>query len=141
MDTVIRDDEEVSTPESYPSSSSSSKNNDCARDDFVAKDREALSREGETLEDTAIVAEFKAAIQKTWKAEDDTTLNNVDKNDFLQAKETLFADTPQLERILIARKDNMEDAVALFFEQVRFRARWKPRDIGPKDIPNALPCK
>mmetsp|Transcript_37496 Transcript_37496/g.90912 ORF Transcript_37496/g.90912 Transcript_37496/m.90912 type:complete len:380 (-) Transcript_37496:185-1324(-) len=51
----------------------------------------------------------------------------------------MTADPKHLQRILIARKYNLQDSTSLFFEQVRFRARWKPQEIQPNDIPNALP--
>lgn len=58
-----------------------------------------------------------------------------------QLLEKMLGDEAQLERILIARKYEMEACVSLFFEQFRFRAKWKPQSIQPEDIPNALPCK
>jgi len=51
----------------------------------------------------------------------------------------MSSDRPQLQRILVARHHDLEQATSLFWEQVRFRARWKPKQIQPSDIPNALP--
>lgn len=67
--------------------------------------------------------------------------NNPDRELYTSLLEKLLGDRPQLLRILIARKYNMEDSVSLLLEQLRFRARWKPQSIQPEDIPNALQCK
>eukprot|EP00980_Cylindrotheca_fusiformis_P012830 scaffold3168_cov54-Cylindrotheca_fusiformis.AAC.1 len=61
--------------------------------------------------------------------------------DAKQAFRELIQDREQLERILIARKHQLEAATDLLLEQVRFRARWKPAEIKSSDIPNALPCE
>jgi hypothetical protein len=55
--------------------------------------------------------------------------------------ERMLADEDQLLRILIARQRKIAPSTDLFLEQLRFRLRWRPQDIGPNDIPNALPCK
>lgn len=46
-----------------------------------------------------------------------------------------------LRRILIARNNDIELSTSMFFEQIRWRARWRPNDISLDQIPNALPCK
>eukprot|EP00934_Nitzschia_sp_Nitz4_P008048 Nitzschia sp. Nitz4//scaffold3_size479765//377012//378226//NITZ4_000159-RA/size479765-augustus-gene-1.621-mRNA-1//-1//CDS//3329550935//8038//frame0 len=90
------------------------------------------------------VQNFRQAVQVAWK-EDPESLQGSKKNstsseeEFVSQMQELLSDTPQMERILIARKYQLEDSVALFFEQVRFRVRWQPKAITPKDIPNALP--
>jgi hypothetical protein len=53
----------------------------------------------------------------------------------------LLADGDQLERILISRKYELGPSVDLFWEQVRFRDRWKPDQIRPADISTALSCE
>lgn len=52
--------------------------------------------------------------------------------------EELVKDFDQLERILIARKYETGASVDLFWEQVRFRARWEPDRIRPEHIATAL---
>lgn len=49
-----------------------------------------------------------------------------------------LSDEPNLHRILIARKHNMGDASNLFFEQVAWRSKWKPREVDKGAIPHAL---
>ena len=51
----------------------------------------------------------------------------------------LLQDEAHLERILVARKYDETLSTDLFFEQVRFRARYRPTEIDPKSMPNALP--
>lgn len=53
----------------------------------------------------------------------------------------MMKDDAQLDRILVARSHDEETSKKLFVDQVRFRARWKPQDLQPSDVPNALPCK
>ena len=55
--------------------------------------------------------------------------------------ETLLHDEAHLDRILVARKHDETQSVDLFFEQVKFRAKYRPLDLGPESIPTALPCK
>lgn len=55
--------------------------------------------------------------------------------------EELVEDFDQLERILIARKYETGASVDLFWEQVRFRARWEPDRIRPEHIATALACE
>lgn len=50
----------------------------------------------------------------------------------------LLDDDAQLERLLIARHYTHK-AVDLFWEQVHFRATYKPASIGPESLPTALP--
>jgi hypothetical protein len=65
----------------------------------------------------------------------------VDREECRRISDEMILDRAQLQRICIARKYQLEKATNLFFEQVRFRARWKPKGIQPCDIPNALPCE
>jgi hypothetical protein len=65
----------------------------------------------------------------------------VDQEECRRNFDEMIVDQAQLQRIFVARKYQLEAASNLFFEQVRFRARWKPKGIQPCDIPNALPCK
>lgn len=58
-----------------------------------------------------------------------------------QETKSMMKNTAQLKRILVARKHRQQACVDLFLEQVRFRARWKPMELEPHDIPNALPCE
>ena len=51
----------------------------------------------------------------------------------------MLKDSAQLDRLLVARKHEAQATVDLFFEQVRFRARYRPSEIHPSTIPNALP--
>lgn len=62
-------------------------------------------------------------------------------NDRQEAKricDAMLSDDPQLDRLLVARKHLAQPTVDLFFEQVRFRARYRPTEIMPSSIPNAL---
>lgn len=52
---------------------------------------------------------------------------------------SMLEDEAQLDRLLIARKNDAQATVDLLFEQVRFRARYRPSEIHPATIPNALP--
>lgn len=54
---------------------------------------------------------------------------------------TLLQDEAHLDRILVARKHDENQSVDLFFEQVKFRAEYRPLDMEPESIPTALPCK
>ena len=54
---------------------------------------------------------------------------------------TLESDHDALRRIQIARNGDIELSTDLFFEQIRWRARWRPNDITLDQIPNALTCK
>jgi hypothetical protein len=88
------------------------------------------------------VEELKLAIRKALDEEpESSTVGNASREDSAGLLEKMLADQPQLVRILIARKYRMEACVSLFFEQLRFRARWRPEGLQPEDIPNALPCK
>lgn len=92
--------------------------------------------------DEEAVEELKSIVRKAWDDEpESTTIGNNCREDCAALLEKMLADRPQLIRILIARKYQMEACMSLFFEQLRFRARWKPESIQPEDIPNALPCK
>jgi hypothetical protein len=53
--------------------------------------------------------------------------------------DSILKDEKQLERLLIARKYNGDKTLDMFFEQVRFRAKYQPSSIDPTTIPNALP--
>lgn len=92
------------------------------------------------------IQEFKQAIESRWEKQQDTLLRGAEnsvpsKDDFLEVFYNLKADKPQLQRILIARNYEMEACADLFFEQLRFRARWKPQTILPEDISKVLACK
>jgi hypothetical protein len=55
--------------------------------------------------------------------------------------EKLLDDEAHLERILVARKHDKTQSVDLFFEQVGFRAKYRPLEIDPESVSTALPCK
>jgi hypothetical protein len=52
---------------------------------------------------------------------------------------SILEDEAQLNRLLVARKHDARATVDLLFEQVKFRARYRPSEIHPSTIPNALP--
>lgn len=91
----------------------------------------------------AAIEELIGCVQKAWEKDEKSSSKAITTTDdgvaFLFEK--MLADRALLNRILVARKNKMEDCVDLFFEQLRFRIRWKPESIQPEDIPNALPCK
>ena len=64
-----------------------------------------------------------------------------DAQEALNVCKVLLQDEAHLERILVARKHDETQCLELFLEQVRFRARYRPLDIDPLSISNALPCK
>jgi hypothetical protein len=94
-----------------------------------------------TQEDVAVEETLVKSIHQRWRKDSASIIGNNDKRQCQLVLETLLADKEQLERILIARKYKLDQSTDLFFEQVRFRARWKPQSIRPQDIPNALPCE
>lgn len=53
--------------------------------------------------------------------------------------EHMVKDVDQLNRILVARKHDLKASTDLFLEQVKFRAKWRPLEITPASIPDALP--
>lgn len=95
--------------------------------------------------DDPAVEDLVKAIKQAWQEDDKdapTSLcRNVSREECAQELEKLLQDRAQLVRILVARKHHMDACVSLFFEQVRFRVKWKPQSIQPEEIPNALPCK
>lgn len=93
--------------------------------------------------DEDAIKEFKASVEKVWEEESDAAVsqNGLSREDCKLLFDQMIMDRPQLSRILVARKYEMEACVDLFFEQLRFRARWKPQTIQVEDVPNALPCK
>lgn len=88
---------------------------------------------------------FAKHLEKLWQNEPHNLIQtssrplNFDDCQFVYRQ--MIVDSKQLQRILIARKYDLQESTSLFFEQVRFRARWKPELIQPKDVPNALPCR
>jgi hypothetical protein len=89
------------------------------------------------------IAKLKACIEAVWEGDSDSILTQqgLSQEDCSLLFIHMIADRAQLLRILVARKYDMDACVDLFFEQFRFRARWKPQSIRSEDIPNALPCK
>lgn len=81
------------------------------------------------------------SINELWLQDPSLVIGNNDAAQCREVMETLLADKEQLHRILVARKYTINLSTNLFFEQLRFRTRWEPENIGPQDIPNALPCK
>ena len=112
----------------------------------------AASREVDSQDDNWI-EEFRRVIRKAWLEKAPIVAGAVAVTSTGETKEEdeepcanpllekLLRDEAQLDRILVARKYEMDACVSLFFEQFRFRAKWKPQSIQPEDIPNALPCK
>ena len=76
------------------------------------------------------------------KLDDDEFWMRISGNDIESAKslgQSLMDDDCHLDRLLVARNFDPEATVALFWEQVEFRAKYKPDHISPEDIPVALP--
>jgi hypothetical protein len=67
------------------------------------------------------------------------TVGTDNAKEAMQVYSTLLNDEGHLQRILVARKHDEVLSTDLFFEQVRFRARYRPTEIDPKTIPTALP--
>jgi predicted DNA-binding ArsR family transcriptional regulator len=57
-----------------------------------------------------------------------------------QVCQELLQDTAQLQRILVARQEDVQKSADLVLEQARFKVKWDPRHITPNMITNALPC-
>ena len=89
------------------------------------------------------IGKLKASIETVWEEESDLILTQkgLSQEDCHVLFHQMIADRAHLLRILVARKYYMDACVDLFFEQFRFRAKWKPQSIRSEDIPNALPCK
>lgn len=98
--------------------------------------------EDEGLADVELLVDHATEL---WKTDGSSVIKNTsrpnDKEECQRVFDDMILDRAQLHRILVARNYLLEAATDLFFEQVRFRARWKPKEIQPSDIPNALPCK
>ena len=99
--------------------------------------------EGLTDDEERSIAKLKACIEAVREEESNPILTQqgLSQEDCHDLFIHMIADRAQLLRILVARKYDMDACVELFFEQFRFRARWKPQSIRSEDIPNALPCK
>ena len=67
------------------------------------------------------------------------TKHTIDEEECERVMNDMLRDKSLLQRILKARKFQLEASTLLFFEQVRFRARYHPPEIQPIQIPNALP--
>jgi hypothetical protein len=93
--------------------------------------------------DKDAVEKLKVSIEKRWDEVRDlaVTERGPTDEDCDGMFEKMITDRAQLLRILVARKYEMENSINLFFDQLRFRARWKPQSITIANIPNALPCK
>lgn len=63
----------------------------------------------------------------------------VNQNECETMMKEILRDRNQLCRILHARKHDLESSTRMFWEQVRFRNRWRPKEIEPSHLPNALP--
>ncbi|CAJ1959891.1 unnamed protein product [Cylindrotheca closterium] len=90
------------------------------------------------------IASFAEHLNQQWQSDPQSMVQTASSRplnleDCKLVVQQMMADPKHLQRILIARKYDLQDSASLFFEQVRFRARWKPQEIKPKDIPNALP--
>ena len=99
-----------------------------------------------TTESLADAAELRACLQESWKSdpslwesvlgeEHAATLTEVAE----AVCEQLLHDDAHLTRILVARQHQKEPSEALFWEQVHFRAQYRPDQITPSQIPTALP--
>ena len=117
---------------SSSTSSSASEEVDSKDDNRIEEFRRMIRRAW--LEKSPIVAGAVTTTSSGGTKEDEEPSAN-------QLLEKMLNDEAQLDRILIARKYEMDACLSLFFEQFRFRAKWKPQSIQPEDIPNALPCK
>lgn len=88
---------------------------------------------------------LSSACLENGQNEDEYWMECVGEKNVSEAKRlyqlTLESDHDALRRILIARNNDMELSTSMFFEQIRWRARWRPNDISLDQIPNALPCK
>lgn len=108
---------------------------------LASDETETIASEGENSRDETAVDDLIKAVKQAWDEDHLAVCRNVNHMDCEEEMEKLLADKPQLARILVARKYQIDESVSLFFEQIRFRAKWKPLHVQPEDIPNALPCK
>jgi len=98
-----------------------------------------VDEEHQNDDDKGAIESLKGRIETVWREDSDSGSNQQEEMKTLF--DEMIVDREQLLRILVARKYEMEACIDLFFEQLRFRARWKPQCIQSIDIPNAIPCK
>lgn len=102
-----------------------------SHDQFSAKEKEEIQKLKEFIEHTL-----------NWKKwEDEHSSENRVLEDAQKVFEELINDKHHLLRLLIARKHNLDDCYKLFVEQLNFRAKWKPKETTPDDIPHAIKSK
>lgn len=92
----------------------------------------------ECISRTKLIEVIKARISGDLFWDDEIKLEQ-DRSEAKLICSEMLKDNSQLDRLLIARKHDTQATVDLFFEQVRFRARYRPSEIHPETIPNALP--
>lgn len=89
-----------------------------------------------------VIANLRESISQRMNNNKDEYWNETIGEDYAQEAvrvcEELYNDDSHLQRILVARKFDETQSTDLFFEQIRFRARYKPTEIDPSSIPNAL---
>ena len=88
-----------------------------------------------------VITNLIRAIETRWEQEGDDLVGQHDREKCKNLMGKMLRGKEQLERNMVARKNKEDAAVDLFFEQLRFRARWNPKSITPTDIPNAFPCE
>ena len=100
-----------------------------------------------TSETFADAAELRASLQECWKSDPKTlwecVLGPEHVETLTEAAETvceqLLNDDEHLTRILVARQYQQSPSQNLFWEQVHFRAQYRPDQITASQIPTALP--
>jgi CRAL/TRIO domain len=90
------------------------------------------------LDRATLVEHVKERIGDNDKFWDDEIQCANDREEAKRICDAMLNDDPHLDRLLVARKYGAQATIDLFFEQVRFRARYRPTDIAPSSIPNAL---
>jgi len=93
---------------------------------------------------TCSIAQLRESIARRINVDDEfeywqETVGPDDAKEAIKVYQALLEDEAHLKRICVARKPDETLSTDLFFEQVRFRARYRPTEIDPKTIPSALP--
>jgi CRAL/TRIO domain len=73
--------------------------------------------------------------EKWCTSENDPSIVSASK----QLAESFLHDEAHLDRLLVARRYQMQPTVDLFLEQIAFRVKYQPSQICPSSIANALP--
>lgn len=86
---------------------------------------------------------IQAAIDKTdfWTKWQEEHGPEISLDECKQTLKKLLVDDANMLRILIARKRDIAVSTKLFFEQVKWRAKWQPETIDTGSIPTALKCE